>query len=84
MQEKGRFPSQTLPNPRGVHEISYASEPAPKMDDIQAIITLRSGKEIEQSGPKPAREIREKEEVEPEHIIIKEDSMKKSMPPPFP
>ena len=25
VQEKGRFPSQTLPNPRGVHELSYAS-----------------------------------------------------------
>ena len=84
MQKKGRFPSQTPPNPREVHELSYASEPAPKMDEFQAIITLRSGKEIEQPGPKPARETREKEEVELEHIFIKEDSMKESMPPPFP
>ena len=67
-----------------MHELNYVSEPAPKMDEVQAIITLRSGKEIEQPGPKPAREAREKEDVEPEHIIIKEDSMKKSMPPPFP
>ena len=84
VQEKGRFPSQTLPNPRGVHELSYASEPAPKMDEIQAIITLRSGKEIEQPMPKLGGKTREQEEVEPEHIFIKEDSMKKSMPPPFP
>ena len=28
--EKGRFPSQTLPNPRGVHELSFPSEPAKK------------------------------------------------------
>ena len=47
VQKKGRFPSQTLPNPRGVHELSFASEHAPKMDEVQAIITLRSGKEIE-------------------------------------
>ena len=72
VQEKGRFPSQTLPNPRGVHELSYASEPAPKMDEVQAIITLRSGKEIEQPVPKPAGKTREQEgktreqeEVEP-------------------
>ena len=84
VQEKGRFPSQTLPNPRGAHELSYASEPAPKMDEVQAIITLRSGKEIEQPGPKPAGKTREKEEVEPKHVFIKEDSMKKSMPPPIP
>ena len=54
------------------------------MDEIQAIITLRSGKEIEQPMLKPAVETREKEEVEPDHIFINEDSMKKSMPPPFP
>ena len=81
VQEKGRFPSKTLPNPRGVHELSYANEPAPKMDEVQAIITLRSGKEIEQPMPKSAGKIREQEEEEAEHIIIKEDSMKESMPP---
>ena len=84
VQEQGRFPSQTLPNPRGVHELSYASEPAQKMDEVQAIITLRSGKEIEQPVSKPAGKTKEQEEVKPEHIFIKEDSMKKSMPPPFP
>ena len=59
VQEKGRFPSQALPNPRGVHELSYVNELAPKMDEVQVIITLRSGKEIEQSMPKPARKTRE-------------------------
>ena len=53
VQEKGRFPSQTLPNPRGVHELSFLSEPVPKMDEVQAIITLRSGKEIEKTMSKP-------------------------------
>ena len=54
------------------------------MDEVQAIITLRSGKEIEQSMPKPAGKTREQEEVEPKHIFIKEDTMKKNMPPLFP
>ena len=84
VQEQGRFPSQTLPNPRGVYELSYANEPAPKMDEVQAIITLRSGKEIEQPMPKLAGKTREQKKVEPKQIFIKEDSMKKSMPPPFP
>ena len=52
------------------------------MDEVQAIITLRSGKEIEQPGPKPESKTKEKEDMEPEHIIINEDSMKKSIPPP--
>ena len=54
------------------------------MDEVQAIITLRSGKEIEQLGPKPVGKTKEKEEVDPEHVFIKEDSMKENMPPPFP
>ena len=84
VHEKGRFPSQTLPKPRGVHELSFLSEPAPKMDEVQAIITLRSGKEIEQPVSKLVGKTREKEKGEPEHIIIREDSMKGSMHPPPP
>ena len=54
------------------------------MDEVQEIITLRSGKEIEQLGPKPVGKTREKEEVEPKHVFIKEDSIEKSIHPPFP
>ena len=52
VQEKGRFPSQTLPNSKGVHEIGSSSNS--RMDEVRAIITLRSGKEIEQPVPKTA------------------------------
>ena len=82
VQEKGRFPSQTLPNPKGVHEIGSSSNS--RMDEVKAIITLRSGKEIEQPMPKIAEETEKEKEAEPERIIIREDSMKKNMPPPFP
>ena len=84
VQEKGKFPSQTQPNHRGIHEIASTSEPALIMDEVMAIITLRSGKKVEQSMPKLAKETKEEKEVELERIIIKEDSTKKSMPPPFP
>ena len=84
VQERGRFPSQTQPNPRGVHELSYSSEPAPKMDEVKVVITLRSGKEIEQPLSKPVEKANQEKEMESDQIIIKEDSMKKSMPPPFP
>ena len=79
--EKGRFPSQTLPNPKGVHEIGSSSNS--RMDEVKAIITLRSGKEIEQPVPMIAEETRKEKEAEPERIIIIEDSMKKNMPHPF-
>ena len=83
-QEAGRFPSQPLPNPRGVHELSYSNEPPPKMDEVKAVITLRSGKEVDQPMPKHVEETRKAEELEPEHIFLKEDSMNHCMPPPFP
>ena len=41
-QMQGKFPSQTQPNPRGVQEIASASEPTPKIDEVKAVITLRS------------------------------------------
>ena len=45
------------------------------MDEVKAIITLRSGKEVDQPMPKPVEETRKGEEMEPEHIFLKEDSM---------
>ena len=82
VHENGRFHSQTLPNPKGVHEKgSYSNS---KMDEVKAIITLRSGKEIEQPVPMTAQETEKEKEAEPERIIIREDSMKKNMPHPFP
>ena len=54
------------------------------MDEVKAVITLRSGKKIEQPVSKPVEKANQEKEMESDQIIIKEDSMKKSMPPPFP
>ena len=64
-----------------MHELSFPNEHAKRMDEVQAIITLRSGKEIEQPIPKFAGKTKEQEEEESEHIVINQDSMKESMPP---
>ena len=78
VQERGRFPSQTLPNPKGIHEVGSG------MDEVKSIITLRSGKEVDQPLPKPVEESRQGEEMQSEHILLEEDSMKYRIPPPFP
>ena len=57
MKEKGKLPSQTQPSSRGgggggVHELSSSSEPTSKIDEVKEMITLRSGKEVEQPVPK--------------------------------
>ena len=84
MQEKEKFPSQTQPNPRGVHELSSSSKPTSRIDEVKAVITLRSGNEVEQPVLKPAESDKEEKEIEPEKLVIKEDAVKKSTPPPFP
>ena len=53
VQERGRFPSQTLPNPKRVHEVGSSSNSG--MDEVKSIITLRSGREIEQPVPMTAK-----------------------------
>ena len=82
VQERGRFPSQTLPNPKGIHEVGSSNNSG--MDEVKAIITLRSGKEVDQPMPKPVENSRQGEELQSEHILLKEDSMKYRIPPPFP
>ena len=82
VQERGRFPSQTLPNPKGIHEVGSSNNSG--MDEVKAIITLRSGKQVDQPMPKPVEESRQGEELQSEHILLEEDSMKYRIPPPFP
>ena len=81
-----------------------------KMREVKAVITLRSGKEVDQPISKSKHDeesVAEKEksegikgkrkgkstkrddheysmDEEPKRIVIKEDMMKKHMPPPFP
>ena len=71
-------------NPKGIHQVANDCEAAPKMDEVKAIITMRSGKEVDQQIPKPLDATKEQQDKEPEQIVIKEDMMKKGMPPPFP
>ena len=84
MQEKGKFPSQTQPNPGGVHEVSSSSEPNPRMDEVKAIIKLISGKELKQPVPKPIEEGREAKEAEPDEVVAKENTVKNSTALPLP
>ena len=83
MQEKGKFRSQTQPNPRGVHELSSSSEPNPRIDEVKAVITLRSGKEVKHPVPKLVEEGQEAKEAELEEEVTKENAVKNKTPPPF-
>ena len=43
-REKGKLPSQTIPNPKGQFEVGSSSNPN---EEVKAIIALRSGKVID-------------------------------------
>ena len=77
VQEKGKFPSQTQLNPRGLHEVSSSNEPNSRMDEVKAIITLRSGKDLKQPAPEAVKKGQEAEETEPEEVVIKKTAEKK-------
>ena len=108
VNEKGKFSSQPSQNPKGVHEVETQEGESSKLREVKAVITLRSGKEVDQPLPKVGQDeelmtkrplVKEsnnqedksgkknasKSSIEDEpRIVIKEDMMKKHMPPPFP
>ncbi|RVW25310.1 putative mitochondrial protein [Vitis vinifera] len=77
MQEKGRFPSQPHQNPKGVHEVESQEGESSQTKDVKALITLRSGKKIEQPKPKPhvekEEEIKKGKEMEDKESEISEE-----------
>ena len=81
--EKGKFPSQTQQNPRGMHEIGSASDPNARIDEVKAVVTLRSGIELRPAVPDPAKKA--PTVVEPlEEEPPAGEEVKHSAPPPFP
>ena len=51
--EKGKFPSQPLPNPKGVHEVGTKSEI--HHEEVKSVTTLRSGRVIDNMVGTPER-----------------------------
>nr|CAN67549.1 hypothetical protein VITISV_007125 [Vitis vinifera] len=62
VQEKRRFPSQPHQNPKGIHEVEAHEGESSQVRGVKALITLRSGKEVELPTPKP--HVKEEEEEE--------------------
>ena len=66
-----------------MHEIGSASDPNARIDEVKAVVTLRSGTELKPAVPEPAKKtptvVEPLEEEQPE-----EEEVKHSVPPPFP
>ena len=81
--EKGKFPSQTQQNPGGMHEIGFASDPNARIDEVKAVVTLRSGTELRPVVPDPAKKAPTMVEPLEEEPPAGEE-VKHNVPPPFP
>ncbi|KAL6312673.1 hypothetical protein AAG906_025128 [Vitis piasezkii] len=53
VQEKGKFPSQPHQNPKGIHEVEAQEGESSNLREVKAVITFRSGKEVDQPTSKP-------------------------------
>ncbi|RVW66636.1 hypothetical protein CK203_063601 [Vitis vinifera] len=73
VNEKGKFPSQPSQNPKGVHEVETQEGESSKLREVKAVITLRSGKEVDQPLPK----VRQDEELMSKKTLVKERITKK-------
>ena len=47
VQEKEKFTSQPHQNPKGIHEVEAHEGESSQMREVKAVITLRSGKEVD-------------------------------------
>ncbi|RVW72354.1 hypothetical protein CK203_056241 [Vitis vinifera] len=56
VQEKGKFPSQPHQNPKGIHEVEAQEGESSQVREVKAVITLRSGKEVDLPTSKPEHE----------------------------
>jgi hypothetical protein len=95
-RERGKFPSQPVPNPNGQFSIGSSSTPTHGQEHVQAITTLRSGKQVDNQVATPedsSDTVREEEnqakptaDVGPDIVIPSvEDQSKKYVPKaPYP
>ena len=82
--EKGKFPSQTLQNPRGMHEISSSSDPNVRIYEVKAVVTLRSGKELRPAAPAPTKKAPTIVDLPEEEQSAEREEVKPGVPPHFP
>ncbi|RVW13073.1 hypothetical protein CK203_108966 [Vitis vinifera] len=56
VQEKGKFPSQPHQNPKDIHEVEAQEGESSRLREVKAVITVRSGKEVDLPTSKPEHE----------------------------
>ena len=71
-------------NPSGLHEESSSSDSISKLNEVKAIITLRSGKELTKPSPKAKDPEQETIDTATGEVVIKQTVEEYKPSPPFP
>ena len=89
--EKGKVPFQSQQHQRGVNEIDLTNDPNVRTDEVKAVVTLRSGKELRpavpalvKSAPTVANPPQEEQSASKEEVKISVPPPPPPPPPPFP
>ena len=82
--EKGKLPSQTQQNPRGMHDIGSANDPNARIDEFKVVVTLRSCKELRPVVPEQTKKAPIVVEPPEEEQPAAGEEVKNSVQPSFP
>ena len=82
--EKGKVSFQSQQHQRGVNEIGLTNDPNVRTDEVKAVVTLRSGKELEPAVPALVKSAPTVADTSQEEQSASKEEVKISVPPPFP
>ena len=82
--EKGKVPSQSQQLQKGMHEIGLTNDPNVRIDEVKAVVTLRSGKELRPAAPALNKSAPTVADPPQEEQSASREEVKISVPPPFP
>ena len=82
--EIGKVPFQSQQQQRGVHEIGLTNDPNVRIDEVKAVVTLRSGKELRPAVPALVKSTPTVADPPQEEQSASKEEVKISVPPPFP
>ena len=82
--EKGKVPFQSQQYQKGVHEIGLTNDPNVRIDEVKAVVTLRSGKELRLAALAQVKSAPTVADPPQEEQLASREEVKISVPPPFP
>ena len=81
--EKGKVPFQSQQHQRGMDEIGLTNDPKLRSDEVKAVVTLRSSKELKPAVSELAKSAPTVDDPLQEEQSVSKEEVKISVPPPF-